>query len=64
MMAPILAFADFTKPFLLDTDVSKEVIGGNAITRSRQMGDTTLLPMAAGPLCLMRRTTTQLSLNS
>ena len=32
--------------------------------RSRQMVDTTLLPMAAGPLSPMRRTTTELSLNS
>ena len=27
MMAPILAFADYTKPFLLETDVSKEGLG-------------------------------------
>ena len=63
MMAPILAFADYTKLFLLETDVSKERLGV-CYHRIRQMGDTTLLPMAAGPLCLMRRSTTQLSSNS
>ena len=37
---------------------------GQCYHRSRQIGDTTLLPMAAGPLSLTRRTTTQLSSNS
>ena len=27
MMAPILVFADYTKPFLLDTDASKDGLG-------------------------------------
>ena len=34
---------------------------GQCCCRSRQMGSTTPSPMAAGPLHLMRRTTTQLS---
>ena len=34
---------------------------GQCCHRSRQMGSTTLSPMTAGPLCLMRRTTTQQS---
>ena len=27
MTAPILAFADYTKPFLLETDLSKDGLG-------------------------------------
>ena len=52
MMAPILAFADYTKLFLLETDVSKDGIGGSAITEADKWDDTTLLPMAVGPLCI------------
>ena len=38
MMAPILAFADYTKPFLLETNVSKEGLGAVLITKAgRQM---------------------------
>ena len=60
MIAPILAFADYTKPFLLETDASKDGLG-QCCHRSRQMGSTTLSPMAAEPLHLTRKTTTQLS---
>ena len=60
MTAPILAFADYAKPFLLVTDASKDGLG-QCCCRSRQLDSTTPLPMTAGPLHLMRRTTTQLS---
>ena len=61
MTVPILAFADYTKPFLLETDTSKDGLGGQCCCRSWQTGSTTPSPMAAGPLCLVRRITTQLS---
>ena len=48
MMAPILVFTDYTKPFLLETDASKDGLG-LCCHRSRQMGGTTQWPMAAGP---------------
>ena len=34
MTAPILAFADYTKPFLMETDTSKDGIGGIAVTEA------------------------------
>ena len=46
MMAPILVFADYTKPFLLETDASKDGLGW-CCHRSRKMSGTTPLPMAA-----------------
>ena len=57
MTVPMLAFAHYTKPFLLETDVSKEGLG-QCCHKSRQTDDTTPLPMAAEPLHLMRRTIT------
>ena len=60
MTAPILAFADYTKPFLLETDVSKDGLGA-VLLQKQADGWYHLLPMAAEPLCLTRRTTTQLS---
>ena len=58
--APVLAFADYTKPFLLETDACKDGLR-QCCHRSRHMGSATLSPMEAGPLHLMRRTTIQLS---
>ena len=60
MMTSVLAFADYIKLFLLETDVSKDGLG-QCCHRSRQMDGTTPLPMTAEPLCLTRRTITQLS---
>ena len=48
MTAPIWVFADYTKPFLLETNASKDGLGV-MFCRSRQTGSTTQLPMAAGP---------------
>ena len=62
MMAPILAFADSTKPFLLETDASKNGLG-QCCCRNRQMGGTPTLLTAVKPSPLTRRTITQLSLS-
>ena len=62
MTAPLLAFADYTKPFLLEPDASKDGLG-QCYHGSRLTNGITLLPMASGPLHLMRRTTTQLNLS-
>ena len=51
MSTPILAFADYTKEFLLETDASNEYF-----PRSRKMGDTIQLPMVAEPSLCMKRT--------
>ena len=48
MTASILLFADYTKPFMLETDVSKDRLGW-CCHRSRKIGSTTPLPMAAEP---------------
>ena len=62
MTASILAFVDYTKLFLLETDASKDGLG-QSCCKSRQMSGTIPFPMAAEPLSLMRRTTSQLSLS-
>ena len=60
MTAPILAFADYVKPFLLETDASKDGLGE---ALSQKQTDKWYHPMAAGPLHIMRRISTQLSLS-
>ena len=49
--APVLAFADYTKPFILETDASKEALGA---VLSQKQEDGTIRPVAYGS-----RTTTQ-----
>ena len=63
MSAPVLAFADYTKEFLLETNASKEGQGA-VCPKSRWMGNTTQSPMVAELLWLMRKTTTPPSLSS
>ena len=55
MSTPVLAFADYTKDFLLKTYTSKEGLGV-VLSKNKQMGIITLLPMAAGPSQSMKRT--------
>ena len=50
MSTPILAFADYTKDFLLETDTSKY------FPKNKQTGNITQSPMAAGPSWPMKRT--------
>ena len=50
MTAPVLAFADYTKPFLLETDVSKDGLG--AVLSQKQM-DGWYHPVAYGSTALM-----------
>ena len=50
MTAPILAFADYTKPFLLETDVSKEGLG--AVLLQKQ-ADGQYHPVTYGSRALM-----------
>ena len=55
MSAAILAFADYTKEFLLETEASTEGLGA-VLSQNRKMGNTTQLPMVANPSPLMKRT--------
>ena len=50
MTAPILAFADFTKPFLLETDVFKDGLGTGL---SQKQADGWYHPVAYGSRALM-----------
>ena len=50
MTAPILAFTDYTKPFLLETDVSKDRLG--AVLLQKQV-DRQYYPVAYGSRALM-----------
>ena len=45
MMAPILVFADYTKQFLLETDVSKDGLG---VVLSQKQADRQYYPIAYG----------------
>ena len=45
IQAPVLAFADYTKPFILDTDASKEALGA---VLSQKQEDGTTRPVAYG----------------
>ena len=58
MTAPILAFANYTKLFLLETDVSKDGLGAVLLQKQANGCNTTMSPAAAEPSCLMRRTIT------
>ena len=55
MTAPVLAFADYTKPFLLETDVSKNGLG---VVLLQKQADRQYHPIAFGSqaLTLTRRT--------
>ena len=47
MNSPVLAFTDYMKDFLLETDASKEGLGA-VLSRNRKMDGFTRWPMAAG----------------
>ena len=49
MKALVLAFTDYTQPFLLETDASKDRTRGSAVPEAGRQDDITLLPMAAEP---------------
>ena len=49
MTAPVLAFADYTKPFLLETDVSKEGLGA---ALSQKQADGQYHPIVYGSRAL------------
>ena len=53
--ASILAFDDYTKEFLLETDASEEGLGA-VLSQIRKMGNTTQLPMVPEPSLFMKRT--------
>ena len=55
MSSPILAFANYTKDFLLKTDTSKEELGA-VLPKNKQMGVITQLPTAARHSQPMERT--------
>ena len=61
MIAPIVAFNDYTSHSCWRL-MFPRMDWGQCCCRSKQMDDTTVSPMAAEPLCLTRRTITQLSL--
>ena len=56
MSTPILAFADYTKDFLLETDMLVRRDWEWYCLKKKQTGNTTWLPTAAGPSLPMKRT--------
>ena len=54
MSAPILAFADYTKEFLLETDISRD--WEQCFPQNRKMVNTIWLPMVAKPSPFMKIT--------
>ena len=56
MESPVLAFTDYTKDFLLETDASKEGLGA-VLSQKQEDRHFTWWPMAAGHLPHMRRIT-------
>ena len=56
MNSPVLAFADYTKDFLLEVDASKEGLG-QFFPRNKRMDSFSWWPLAAGHSLHMRRTT-------
>ena len=56
MNSPVLAFTDYTKDFLLETDASKEGLGA-VLSQKQEDGWFTQWPMAAGCSPCMRRIT-------
>ena len=49
VMARVLVFADYARPFLQETDVSKDGLGEPCCPRGSQTDDITQSPMVAGP---------------
>ena len=49
MIVPVLVFADYTQPFLLEIDASKDGLGW-CCHRSKQMGGTTPWPYGSRSL--------------
>ena len=60
MTVPVLAFTDYTKPFLLEPDVSKDGLG--AVLSQKQM-DGQYHPVAYGSRALMPHEKTTIPLN-
>ena len=56
MSTPILAFADYTKEFLLETNASKDWDWEQYFPKNRKMGDTIQSPMVTKPSPFMKRT--------
>ena len=54
MSTPVLAFADYTKEFLLETDASREGLGA-VLSKNRQMGDITQSLMVVRPSQFMKK---------
>ena len=60
---PVLAFADYVKEFLLETDVSKEGLGA-VLSQKQEDGQYCLVAYGSRALWLMRKITIPPSSNS